>query len=244
MSKEKIVAAYEALADSYNQLIDHKPHNAYYDRPNTLKLLTEVQGLHILDAACGPGKYAEVLTNMGAKVTGFDISPKMVAHAQERNTDSGHFFVHDLAHPLDMFEDRSFDHIVCALALHYVEDWNSTIQEFHRVLKPNGSLVISIEHPFFEFLYFKSKKYFEVESVNATWSGFGKPIQVHSYRRSLHDCIAPLTSNGFYIDRLIEPKPVAEFEKRDPRHYKELNEFPSFMHIRAVKKPLEYEYKT
>lgn len=235
MSKEKIVAAYELLADRYNDLIDHKPHNAYYDRPNTLKLLPDVAGTEILDAACGPGKYAEILMGMGAKVTGFDISPKMVAHARKRTSGPGHFFVHDLAYPLDMFEDRSFDHIICALAMHYLEDWTATVREFHRVLKPNGSLVISMEHPFFQYLYFKSNAYFDVESVHATWSGFGKPTEVYSYRRSLHDCITPLTETGFLIDRLIEPKPVAEFEKKDPRYFKELNEFPSFMHIRALK---------
>lgn len=238
MSKQKIVEAYEDLADSYNELIDHKPHNAYYDRPNTLKLLGKVNGQHILDAACGPGKYAEILLARGARVTGFDISPKMVAHARKRNTGSGHFFVHDLAHPLDMFQEEAFNQVVCALALHYVEDWGPTLREFQRVLRPEGSLVISIEHPFFEYLYFNSKKYFEIESVHATWSGFGKPTRVHSYRRSLHDCMTPLTDNGFYIDQIIEPLPVAEFENRDPRHFKELHAFPSFLHLRAVKKPI------
>lgn len=237
MSKEKIIAAYEDLADSYNAMIDHKPHNAYYDRPNTLKLISEVQGKVILDAACGPGKYAEILMGQGATVTGFDISPKMIGLAKERNNDLGTFFVHDMSNTFDMLEDATFDVVVCALAMHYLEDWNVAIQEFHRVLKPDGSLVISIEHPFFEYLYFKSDRYFDVEAVNATWSGFGKPIKVHSYRRSLNDCIQPLTNNGFYIDQLVEPKPVPEFEKLDPRHFKELNEFPSFMHIRAVKKP-------
>lgn len=236
MSKEKIVAAYEELADSYNALIDHKPHNAYYDRPNTLKLIPETRGKHILDAACGPGKYAEVLMGMGATITGFDISPKMVAHAKERNKGAGNFFVHDMTNPLDMFENSTFDTVVCALAMHYLEDWNPAIKEFYRVLKPNGVLVISVEHPFFEFLYFKSKKYFEVEAVNATWGGFGKRIKMHSYRRSLNECIQPITNNGFYIDQLVEPKPVPEFEKLDPRHYKELNEFPGFMHIRAIKR--------
>ena len=236
MSKEKIIAAYEDLADSYNALIDHKPHNAYYDRPNTLKLIPEVEGKHILDAACGPGKYAEILISQGAKITGFDISAKMVAHAKKRNQDSGRFFQHDMSNPLNMIEGETFDTVVCALAMHYLEDWNLAIQEFQRVLKPNGNLVISIEHPFFEYLYFKSDAYFEVEAVNATWSGFGKPVRVHSYRRSLHECIQPITNNGFYIDQLIEPKPVPEFEKLDPRHFKELNEFPSFMHIRAIKK--------
>jgi len=38
------------------------------------------------------------------------------------------------------------------------------------------------------------------------------------------------------IDKSIEPKPTKEFEKADPRHFKELHEFPAFMCIRAVKR--------
>ncbi|WP_190300508.1 class I SAM-dependent methyltransferase [Rufibacter hautae] len=232
--KEKILSAYEELAVSYNQLIDHKPHNAYYDRPNTLSLIPEAKGKTILDAACGPGKYAEELIALGATVTGFDLSPRMVELARERNKDSGSFFVHDLSEPLGMLEDASFDIVLCALALHYLEDWTMTIQEFHRVLKPEGYLVISIEHPFFDFNFFQSTHYFKVEPVKCTWKGFGKPTEVNSYRRPLGACISSLTDNGFYIDQLLEPKPVPEFENLDPKHYKELNEFPGFMCIRAV----------
>lgn len=234
--KEKIIAAYEDLADSYNAHIEHKPHNAYYDRPNTLKLIGDVEGKTVLDAACGPGKYAEILIEKGATLTGFDISPRMVELAKERNKNRGEFFAHDLSQPMGMLENESFDTVVCALALHYLEDWNTTMQEFCRVLKPNGALVISMEHPFFEHLYFKSKKYFEVEAVKATWSGFGKRIKMHSYRRPLMECIQPITNNGFYIDQIIEPKPVPEFEKYDRRHFKELNAFPSFMHIKGIKR--------
>ncbi len=62
MIKDTIIAAYEKMAEKYKELIDdHKPHNAYYDRPNTLQLLPDVNGEIILDAACGPGKYAEIL---------------------------------------------------------------------------------------------------------------------------------------------------------------------------------------
>ncbi|TMM53335.1 class I SAM-dependent methyltransferase [Maribacter algarum] len=234
--KEKIIAAYEELADSYDALIEHKPHNAYYDRPNTLKLIGDANGKNILDAACGPGKYAEILLKQGATVTGFDNSPRMVELAKTRNKNDGEFFVHDLSAPLEMLKNESFDTVVCALAMHYLEDWNTSMQEFCRVLKPKGTLVISVEHPFFEYLYFKSKKYFEVEAVKATWGGFGKRIKMHSYRRPLIECIKPITNNGFYIDKLIEPKPVPEFEKYDQRHYKELNTFPAFMHIRGIKK--------
>ena len=239
MIKEKIISAYEEMAEKYNELIEHKPHNAYYDRPNTLGLIPETHGKQILDAACGPGKYAEILMSKGAIVTGFDLSPKMIELAIERNKDQGVFFVHDLSMPFEMLETASFDIVLCALALHYVQDWTLTINEFHRVLKPNGILVISIEHPFFEFNYFKSTHYFEVEHVNCIWKGFGKPVEVNSFRRPLSECLLPLTNNGFYIDKLFEPKPTKEFEHLDPKHFKELNEFPSFMCIRAVKKSHE-----
>lgn len=111
-----------------------------------------------------------------------------------------------------------------------------TIKEFYRVLKPTGILVISIEHPFNDFNFFKSTNYFEVEQVTCTWKGFGPPVEVNSFRRPLHACLSPLTDNGFYIDKLVEPKPAIEFEQVDPRHFKELNEFPAFMCIRAVKR--------
>jgi ubiquinone/menaquinone biosynthesis C-methylase UbiE len=234
--KEKIISTYEEMAESYNNLIEHKAHNAYYDRPNTLSLIPEVKGKSILDAACGPGKYAQILLSQGADVTGFDISPRMVEFAKERNKDSGTFFVHDLATPLQMLDKESFDIVLCALALHYLQDWTLTIQEFYRILKPEGHLVISIEHPFFEFNFFKSKQYFDVEPVKCTWTSFGKPVEVYSYRRPLQACIMPLTNNGFYIDTILEPRPVEEFEKFDPKHFKELNQFPAFMCIRAIRK--------
>lgn len=236
MIKAKIIAAYEQMADKYNELIEHKPHNAYYDRPNTLALLPDIAGKAVLDAACGPGKYAEILMAGGAEVTGFDISPRMVELAISRNNGQGTFFVHDFSTPLTTLGDASFDVVLCALALHYLEDWTLTIREFNRVLKPGGCLVISTEHAFFEYNFFESKKYFEVEHVKCTWKGFGQPIEVNSYRRPLQECIAPLTDNGFLIEKLVEPRPVPEFEKYDPRHYKELNEFPSFMCIRAIKR--------
>ena len=97
-------------------------------------------------------------------------------------------------------------------------------------------LVISIEHPFFDYNYFNSKHYFDVEHVKCNWNGFGGPVEVNSYRRPLGACISPLTDNGFCIDSLVEPKPTKEFELLDPKHYKELNEFPAFMCIRAIKR--------
>lgn len=237
MNSDKILHAYQELAESYSRLIEHKPHNAYYDRPNTLSMFPEdLQGKDILNAGCGPGKYAEILYSRGARVIGFDLSPKMVEHAIARNARPDAFFVHDMSAPLSMFSQGSFDFVLSALSLDYVENWELTIREFHRVLRPGGAVIMSLSHPFFDYNFFQSKYYFEVEDVSCVWKGFGTPVEVFSHRRSLTACMLPWTENGFYIDKVFEPKPTPEFEQLDPRHYKELNEFPSFLCMRVVRK--------
>lgn len=233
MSKAKILSAYNALAKNYNALIEVKPHNAFYDLPNTISLFQDVTGKKILDAGCGPGRYAEILMDKGAEVIGVDLSPKMIAEAKKRNKEKGHFMVHDFSEPFTMFDDDSFDYVLSALVMHYIPDWSDTIREFRRLLRPGGFVIASFEHPFFDYQFFQSEKYFDVEHVTCTWKGFGFPVEMHSYRRSLGQCIVPFTENGFYIDKLLEPKPVPEFEKHDPRHFRELNVFPSFMCLRA-----------
>jgi ubiquinone/menaquinone biosynthesis C-methylase UbiE len=235
--KNKILKTYEKIAQSYHKMIDYKPHNAFYDRPNTLSLFPEnIKDFEILDAACGPGKYAEILLSQGAHVTGFDFSPKMVDLAKKRNSNhQENFFVHNLNDPLDLFNDQKFDIVLCALALDYIQDWHAVMGEFNRVLKPNGRLIISTTHPFFNHLYFKSKKYFKPQAVSTNWIGFGKGIKMHSFKRSLHDTIAPITENGFYIEKLLEPKPTVEMKKSDPKTYKKLMNFPSFLCIKAIK---------
>ena len=235
-ARDRIRATYDAMAPAYDRLIDHKPHNAYYDRPNTLALLPDVVGKRVLDAACGPGKYAEILLARGADVTGFDLSLEMVRLARRRNEGAGSFYVQDLAQPFDRCTDASFDLVLCALALHYIPDWSPAIREFCRVLVPGGTLVISVEHPFFEYGYFHSEDYFAVEPVQATWKGFGEPHVVDSYRRSLQDCLQPLLGNGFYLDKLVEPRPSPEMEQADPKHFAELSKFPAFLCLRAVKR--------
>ncbi|NUM70665.1 MAG: methyltransferase domain-containing protein [Ignavibacteriaceae bacterium] len=236
MIEKLIHSAYEEMAEKFDELIEIKPHNAFYDRPNTLSLLPDVKGKKILDAGCGPGKYAEILSEKGALVTGIDFSAKMIDRAKKRNNGKGEFLVHDLAKPLDMFNSNSFDIVISALTLSYIRDWNPVILEFYRVLKPKGIIVISVDHPFFDYDFFGADNYFKSENVRCVWRGFGKPIEVNHFRRPLSEYTDPFTDNGFLIEKILEPKPTSEFRDADPRHYKELNKFPSFICIRAIKK--------
>ena len=115
--------AYESLADHYAQLIDTKPHNAFYERPATLGLLPNVEGMQVLDAGCGPGVYAEELNRRGAVVTSIDCSDRMIELARSRLGSGAVIHKVDMNNPLTMFADQQFDLVLAPLCLDYIADW-------------------------------------------------------------------------------------------------------------------------
>jgi ubiquinone/menaquinone biosynthesis C-methylase UbiE len=141
--------------DSFaSEFLDHASggfYNAHYDRPACLELLGDVDGKRVLDAACGPGLYAEELVGRGASVVGFDQSPRMIDLCRTR-VPTGDFRVHDLADPLDWLDDASFDLVLLALAIEYVDDRVGALSELRRVLSPRGALVMSRQHPTADWL--------------------------------------------------------------------------------------------
>ena len=232
--------AYQELASAYAEKINTKPHNAYYERPAMLSMLPKIAGMHVLDAGCGPGVYAQELAARGAQVIACDVSDRMLEFAAERlraellegNVRLAHI---DLSQPLTMFEDESFDLINAPLCLDYVEDWRSLFTEFRRLLKPAGTVLFSCGHPAFDAEYFKTKTYFSVESVECTWNGFGKKVRMPSFRRSLEEIVAPVMEAGFIMERIHEPQPTSEFKLADPLRYRTLMRRPGFLCVRARK---------
>ncbi len=237
MSQSPIaLAAYETLAESFASQVDTKPHNAYYERPATLSLLPEVKGKRILDAGCGPGVYAEWLADQGAEVVALDVSPKMIEFAKERLGEKATVLRADPGQPLYFLPDASFDLVLSALALDYIEDWGSTFREFFRVLRQSGHFIFSISHPFADFLLSKTENYFRTELVEWEWTGLGIPVRVPAYRRPLSAVVNPLLEAGFTVERMLEPTPTEQFKQADPKGYEELSKQPGFLCIRAAKR--------
>ena len=234
---EKTLAydAYESLAEGFAARVDTKPHNAYYDRPAVLSLLPDVKGKRILDAGCGPGAYAELLVDHGAEVVCIDASPKMIEFARQRLAARAEFHQADLGKPLEFLADQFFDIIISPLTLDYVANWNETLREFHRVLRIGGVFVFSIEHPRSDYLNERMTNYFQRELISMMWNGFGKPVLMPAYRRSISEVVNTLIGAGFTLDHLLEPVPTEEFKTADPKHYEELRISPGFLCVRAVK---------
>jgi SAM-dependent methyltransferase len=236
MSKSIGEQNYEQFARRYAQAAEAKPHNAYYDRPNTLSLLPDVNGLDVLDAGCGPGFYAEWLVERGARVVAFDVTPDFVDLTRERVGDRAIVLRADLEQPLTFAQDESFDLALCPLVLDYIEDWQPVFSEFYRILRPGGTLIFSCGHPFGDYLYYPHGSYFDTILFEAEWRSFGDPIPViKSYRRPLSAVLNPLIAAGFHLDHLLEAKPTEQFKQADPKDYEKLMQQPGFLCVRARK---------
>ncbi len=242
MTQEPIAyRAYQKLADSYAARIDKKPHNAYYDRPAMLSLLPDVDQKSVLDAGCGPGAYAEQLVKRGAQVVAIDVSDRMLELATQRlgpYVTSGKVELRsvDMTQPLTMFQDQQFDVVNAPLCLDYIADWLSLFKEFYRVLKPGGRFLFSAGHPSFDAEHFKTTDYFSVEQVSCIWRGFGTPIRMPSYRRSIEQFINPIVQAGFALIQILEPQPTEQFRQVDRRRYDSLMHRPGFLCALAEKR--------
>jgi SAM-dependent methyltransferase len=228
---------YDTIADVYAANIDASPYNAFYERPAMLALLPEVSGARVLDAGCGNGWYAEQLISRGAQLTALDGSEQMLAHARARlgrlppaaGIPAPDLRFADLSRPLDL-PDASFDGVLSALVLHYLRDWEPTLRELRRVLRPGGWLVFSTHHPMMEAVRAGTQRYFEVEPIVDEWERIGT---VRYYRRSLTATADALAAAGFLIERIVEPYPTEAFRQARPEAYEELLRAPVFILFRA-----------
>lgn len=222
--------SYDGIADAYAARVIDAPYNAHYERPAMLGLLPPVQGLHLLDAGCGSGIYAELLADRGAHVTGIDGSAGMLEHARRRLAGRGvELRVADLRAPLP-FAGASFDGIVSALVLHYLRDWAPALAEFRRVLRPGGWLAFSTHHPLAEAAFFKPARYLDVELLVDEWDGVGT---VRFYRRPVSRIVNDLADAGFVLERMVEPLPTEAFRALKPEAYEQMLRQPQFLLIRA-----------
>ena len=99
----------------------------------------------VLEIAIGTGRNLRHYPS-GVRLTGIELSPKMLDVARERAAELGRDADLRLgdAQALD-FPERSFDTVVCTFALCTIPDERRAISEAHRVLRPGGRFVL-IEH--------------------------------------------------------------------------------------------------
>jgi len=221
---------YERYGREYADKNETEPFNALYERPAVLALLGDVAGQRILDAACGPGAHAQALQERGALVTGCDRSAPELAIARERLARGTRLDQLDLTHRLP-YPDAAFDSVLCALALHYIEDWSAPLREFHRVLRPDGRLVVSMHHPIVDYRLSGTEDYFATELWQDTWTLAGRRVPISYYRRPFSTIAGAFLDAGFSIERIAEPPPAIEMQERFPDDFRRLSTGPGFLFL-------------
>ncbi|MHB8330512.1 MAG: class I SAM-dependent methyltransferase [Acidimicrobiales bacterium] len=118
-----------------------------YDR------LGVARGERLLDLGCGGGRHAFQAVRVGARVVALDAQADEVA--QVRNTigamlDAGEVRPDDEAGVVQgsalrlPFADASFDRVIAAEVLEHIPDDTSAIAELSRVLRPGGTMAVSV----------------------------------------------------------------------------------------------------
>ncbi|TVS09893.1 MAG: class I SAM-dependent methyltransferase [Wenzhouxiangella sp.] len=101
-----------------------------------------VAGRVVLDAACGEGYGASLLSRSARQVTGIDIDAPSIEHARSRYASDRLSF--ECASCLDLpLADDSVDVVVSFETLEHLAEHDELMGEFRRVLKPDGFVLIS-----------------------------------------------------------------------------------------------------
>lgn len=248
------------VADWYNKHLE-KGDDTYHTKvifPNVLRILGDVTGKKVLDMACGQGIFAEQLRDHGAFVTGVDVAKELIKIAEENSQtvkEKGtHKVIYHVASAEDLviLKDKSFDIVVCVLALQNIEDLQKTIAEARRVLTSSGKFLFVLNHPsyrnpkqtYWGYNEADDKQYRRVDEymseshvrIDMTpGSAVDKKFTV-SFHRPLQVYVKVLSKNGFAVTHLEEWISHRESERgpKKKAEDKARKEIPLFMCIEST----------
>ena len=105
-------------------------------------------GMELLDVACGAGNATIPAARDGARVTGLDFSPDLLAVARERAADAmvEVDWVEGDAQELP-FDDARFDRVISTFGHMFAPDHRRTAAEMRRVCRPGGVIAVACWTP-------------------------------------------------------------------------------------------------
>ena len=258
-SEEEVARYWDQNADSWADQV-RKGWDIYreqYNNPAFLPFIGNIDGKIVLDAGCGEGYNTRLLAMMGAKVTGVDISPKMIELAQQEEETKPLGICYEQASfsDLSVFEDASFDVVVSFMALMDSPDFECAIKEIFRVLRSKGELIFSVTHPCFMTRGYGWIQGEDDSSIKLTVSDYfdnrpwvehwrfsevpnpddATPFAVPTFPKTLSEYLNVLIRTGFALKEVEEPRPSEEACRQRPWLQKWRDHAANFLYIRAVK---------
>ncbi len=220
-------SAYDEIADWYDTWVGSSIRgDAFF--PAVEELMGQVAGQHLCDLACGQGRVARYLAECGARVTGIDLSAKLleIARRHEQSEPRGIEYVQSDARSLEGIPDSAFDGVICFMALMDIPDLAPTLHTVARILRPGGWFIFATFHPSFH-----TPRSGEMASPNGWvrtigdyfteghWRSdtrTGPPGKVGAYHYTLSTYLNTLIDVGLTLERVSEPRATASLAEARP----------------------------
>ena len=224
MQHDSSTIAWSAMGDEWFEMAQTGESRNCFIMPNMLKFMGDVKGKRILDLGCGEGGYSRELAKKGANLVSVDCSEKAIEYATDLAGKENLNIEHYVRNSNDLFgiESEQFDIVLCSMMLMDCQDFEGTLREVVRVLKPNGRLFASVLHPCFDGNHETGigrqgvgidrqvvvMNYFEPKEWEAPlWKGTIPVIWRH---RTMEDYVKTFLKVGLTIVDLNEPRATDE----------------------------------
>ncbi len=211
-----------------DQIGDGNDRQDYLIEPPTERMLALKPGETVLDIACGAGRFARRMAQLGANVVAFDQSAQFIQRARERTAQSGlaiDYRVLDATNVPGLLAlgERRYDAAVCTMALMDIASLDPLLSTLPRLLKPRGRFVFSVNHPAFHSGTARNLAEEVTEGTGVTTrfsvaiseysepfpyreSGItGQPEQQYIFHRSISMLFQSCFKHGMVLDWMEEP---------------------------------------
>jgi len=243
-------------SDNINKGSDHT--RDLFGLPSFLEFLGNITGKRILDAGCGDGNFSRKLATNGAIVTGFDFSQNMIDIAKSyelENKQGIKYFTCSIDKVEKYCNSEYFDIIVSYMVLCCCKEIDQFFKQSWNILRKDGYLIIGIPHPCFNnypYSWIKDKNnningllisnYFDETKYVRSWD-FASMIKQDSqnkmtearYPWTLSTYLNLLSSNGFKLQEIREPRPTKESVRLLPRLKRWYKHAACFLFIKVQK---------
>jgi ubiquinone/menaquinone biosynthesis C-methylase UbiE len=181
--------SYERFAYLYDELMQDVPYDEWVKIVEAYKEKYQVNGMKLLDLACGTGELSVRLAQKGYDVTGADLSGDMLSVAQMKAQAQSmpiQFFQQDMT---ELEELGEFDIIgIFCDSLNYLEDEQAvkkTFEGVYRLLKKGGLFIFDV-HSVYKMRHIFADATFtwDDEEITYIWNSF-KGDDPHSVEHEL-----------------------------------------------------------
>ncbi|GAB6880612.1 hypothetical protein JCM17823_28860 [Halorubrum gandharaense] len=170
------------------------------------------EGLDVVELGCGGGQGTVGTALAGAeRVVSVDLSEEQLRHARRLRDFAGvdaAFLQTDVTRlPLP---DDAFDAAFSEWAFQMVADLDAALAEARRVLRPGGSFLLSVPHPFGELMDDETGELardYHADPRRRVTIDEAYDAEMVVFDRTVSELHQALTDAGFAVDRIVEPDP-------------------------------------